>query len=392
MKKHSFFTAAFCLLLILSLLFLSSCSKKKEQQMKKPAAPVTVATAIKKSVPVQIRAIGNVEAYSAVLIKARVGGELLNVYFNEGQDVNKGQHLFLIDPQPYEAALSAAQANLARDKALAKKAEDDLARYTELLREQLVSRDKYEQIFANAEAMKAVLKADAAAVENARLQLNYCYIHAPITGRTGSLLVNKGNIIKANDDKPLVIINQIQPIYVSFSVPEKHLSEIKKYISAGRLNVEAYIDKEHEKPETGVLTFVDNTVDISTGTIKLKATFANKGKHLWPGQFVDAAMTLTIKPDAIVVPSQAVQTGQQGQFIFIVKGDAAELRPVTIGVTYEDMTVIEKGVEPGEVVVTDGQMRLMPGAKVEIKKPQEQKGDGQKQSPQNENPSKDKAK
>jgi len=374
MKKHSLVISVCSLLFVAGLMFfLPACSKKKEQQMKKPAAPVTVATAIKKSVRVQIRAIGNVEAYSAVMVKARVSGELFNAYFTEGQDVNKGQHLFLIDPQPYEAALSAAKANLARDKALAKKAEEDLARYTELLREQLVSKDKYEQVFANAEAMKAVLKADEAAVENAKLQLSYCYIHAPISGRTGSLLVNKGNIVKANDDKPMVVINQIQPIYVSFSVPEKYLPEIKKYISAGKLNVEAYLDKKHEKPENGVLTFVDNTVDISTGTIKLKATFANKGKHLWPGQFVNAVMTLTTRHDSTVIPSHAIQTGQTGQYVFVVKGDVAEIRPVTASIAYEDMTVIEKGLEPGEVVVTDGQMRLMPGAKVEISKQKSEK-------------------
>jgi len=393
MKKHSFFVAACCLLFaVCPLLFLPACSKEKDQQMKKPAVPVTAGSAIKKSVPVQIRAIGNVEPYSAVLVKARIGGELMKVYFTEGQDVNKGQLLFLIDPKPYEAALSAAEANLARDRALAKKAEDDLVRYTELLREELVSRDKYEQVFANAEALKATLKADAAAVENARLQLSYCSIYAPVSGRTGSLLVNQGNLIKANDDKPMVIINQIQPIYVNFSVPERLLAEIKKYMSAGKLNVLAYVNKEDEKPETGILTFVDNTVDISTATIKLKGTFTNKGKHLWPGQFVNVVMTLTTRHDAIVIPSHAVQTGQTGQYVFVIKGDIAELRSVTAGITHKDETVVEKGIEPGEMVVTDGHMRLVPDAKVEIKKTQEQKGSSPKESPKNESPTKDKAK
>ncbi|MFA5847319.1 MAG: efflux RND transporter periplasmic adaptor subunit [Thermodesulfovibrionales bacterium] len=389
MKKHSFFVTACCLLFTVNcLLFLPAC-KGKEQQMKKPAAPVTVGTVVKKTVPVQIRAIGNVEAYSTVSIKARVGGELEKVYFLEGQDVNKGSLLFTIDPLTYKTALNAAQANLARDTALAKKAEEDVARYKELYKEQLVSGSQYEQIFANAEAMKATLKADAAAVENAGLQLSYCSIYAPVSGRTGSLLVNQGNLIKANDDKPMVVINQIQPVYVTFSVPEQYLPEIKLRMKSGNLSVEAFVSRDDKNPFHGVLTFVDNTVDTATGTIKLKATFDNKDRALWPGQFVTVRITLLTIQDAVVVSSQAVQTGQQGQFVFVVKDEAAELRPVTAGITYEDMTVIEKGLAPGEIVVTDGQMRLMPGAKVEIKKAQEQKSNSQKESLKTETPAKD---
>jgi len=357
-----------CLLsTVCSLFFLPACSSKKEQQEKKPVAPVTVGAVIKKTVPVQIRAIGNVEAYSTVSVKARVGGDLTHVYFREGQDVNKGDMLFTIDPRLYKTALESAKANLVRDAALAKKADEDLRRYTELLRDELVSRSQYEQIFANAGALKATMEADKAAVENARLQVEYCTIYAPIEGRTGSLLVNQGNLIKANDDKPMVIINQLQPVYVNFSVPEQYLPEIRKYMSAGKLNVEAFLSKEDKNAFHGVLSFMDNTVDTATGTIKLKATFSNKEKALWPGQFVTVRIILSNLQDAVVVSTQAIQTGQQGQFVFVVKDGTAELRPVTADVTYEDVTVIEKGLSAGEQVVTDGQMRLMPGAKVEIK-------------------------
>ncbi|MBI1811835.1 MAG: efflux RND transporter periplasmic adaptor subunit [Nitrospirae bacterium] len=383
-----------CLLsTVYCLFFLSACSSKKEQQQeKKPVVPVTVGAVIKKTVPVQIRAIGNVEAYSIVSVKARVGGDLTHVYFREGQDVNKGDMLFTIDPRLYKTALDSAKANLVRDTALAKKADEDLRRYTELLRDELVSRSQYEQIFANAEALKATVEADKAVVENARLQVEYCTIYAPIAGRTGSLLVNQGNLVKANDDKPMVIINQIQPVYINFSVPEQYLPEIKKYMSAGKLNVEVFLSKEDKKSFHGVLSFMDNTVDTATGTIKLKATFSNKEKALWPGQFVTVRMTLSNIQDAVVVPTQAIQTGQQGQFVFIVKDGTAELRPVTAGITYEDVTVIEKGLSAGDEVVTDGQMRLMPVAKVEIKNAQGQKSNSQKESSKISNPAKDKVK
>lgn len=333
------------------------------------AAPVTVASVIRKTVPIQLHVIGNVEAYSTVEIKARAGGELMSVNFREGQDVNKGDLLFTIDPRTYKTALEAAQANLAKDAALSKKADNDVIRYTELFRDQLVSKDDYEKITATAEALKATLAADKSAVENAGLQLGYCSIYAPVSGRTGSLLTNQGNLIKANDDKPMVVINQIQPVYAAFSVPEQNLADIKKYMAGGKLKVEASISDEDRNAEEGVLTFIDNTVDAATGTIKLKATFSNKDKRLWPGQFVNINMTLASHPDAVVVPSQAVQTGQQGQYIFVVKDDlTVEQRPVAVDRTINDEAVIATGLKGGEKVVTDGQLRLVPGAKVEIKK------------------------
>lgn len=366
-KNSLFLFSVPALILFVCLVFLPACSKEKKEQSIKIAVPVTVESVIQKAVPVQIHAIGNVEAYSSVSIKSRVSGELTHVYFREGQDINKGDMLFTIDSAPFKTALESAQANLVKDTALAKKAEEDVRRYTELYRDELVSRSHYEQIFSTAEALKATVESGKAAVENASLQLNYCSISAPISGRTGSLLVNEGNLIKANDDKPMLVINQMQPIYVRFSVPEQNLSEIKKYMASGKLRVEASISDDYKKSAEGVLTFIDNTVDAATGTIKLKATFDNRERALWPGQFVTVRVTLATIRDAVLVPTQAVQTGQQGQFVFVVKEDTAELRPVNAGITHEDMTVIENGLAPGEQVVTDGQILLTTGAKVEIK-------------------------
>ncbi|MBI5739913.1 MAG: efflux RND transporter periplasmic adaptor subunit [Nitrospirae bacterium] len=366
MKKRLW---SYCLLsTVCCLLFFSACSDEKPgQPMQTPAAPVTVGEAVRMEVPVHVRAIGNVEAYSTVEVKSRVAGELLRVNFREGQDVNKGDLLFSIDPRPYENELAKALAQLAKDTALAKKAEDDVVRYTGLYQDQLVSRDAYETVRSNAEALRATIEADRAAVESARLSLSYCSIYAADAGRTGSLLVHQGNLIKANEEKPMVTINRITPVYVNFSVPERQLPEIRKYMQSGKLKVAAYASDEDRISGEGTLTFVDNAVDTATGTIRLKATFANDDKRLWPGQFVSVTITLTTIADAVVAPSRAIQTGQQGQFIFVVANGIAELRPVRAGLTHGDVTVIEEGLKPGEQVVTDGHMRLMPGAKVEIK-------------------------
>ncbi|MBI4848672.1 MAG: efflux RND transporter periplasmic adaptor subunit [Nitrospirae bacterium] len=351
-----------------SLLLLSACSNDKAKQpLKMPPVPVTVGTVIQKPVPVQLRAIGNVEAYSTVGIKAQVGGTLMRVHFKEGQDVNKGDLLFTIDPRFYEAMLKQSEANLARDSAQLEHARVEVRRYEDLVKKGYVAQEQYDQIRTNFAALEATVNADKAAVENAQLLLKYCYIYSPVTGRTGGLISYEGNLIKANADTSMVVINQVQPIYVTFSVPEHDLAEIKKYMAMDKIKVQAVINNDAANPVEGVVTFVDNTVDTATGTIKLKATFDNREKRLWPGLFVNITMVLTTLPNAIVVPSQAVQTGQQGQFVFIVKEGAAELRPVETGIIHDDMTVIEKGLAPGEQVVTDGQIRLMPGAKVEIK-------------------------
>lgn len=359
------------IMLLCPLLSLSACSDGKSKQPVKAApVPVTVGKVIQRPVPVQIIAIGNVEAYSTVGIKSQVGGTLMRVHFKEGQDVNKGDLLFTIDPRPYETALKQAEANLAKDTAQMENARVDANRYSELAKKGYVAQEQYDQIRTNAAALEATVNADKAAVDNAQLMLKYCYIYSPIAGRTGGLNSYEGNLIKSQADTSMVVINQIQPINVTFSVPERYISEIKKHMAIEQVKVQAIIGKDAANPVEGSLTFVDNAVDTATGTIKLKATFDNRGRVLWPGQFVNVQITLTTIRDAVVAPSQAVQTGQQGQFVFVIKEGSAELRTVRTGIAYEDITVIEQGLESGEQVVTDGQMRLSPGMKVEINKTQ----------------------
>jgi multidrug efflux system membrane fusion protein len=351
----------------LLVLFLSCSQEPKGRGGPQAVVPVVVSAAAEKDVPVEVRAIGTVEAYSTVSIMARVGGELRQVYFKEGQDVQKGGLLFTIDPRPYESVLEEARANLARDKARAKNAQEDARRYDELVNKDYVTKEQYDQILANAEALQATVRADEAALENARLNVGYCSIYAPITGRTGSLLVHPGNLIKANDDKAMLIIHQIQPVYVSFSVPEHYLPEIWKYWGGQALSVTAFPPNTAEGPFQGTLTFVDNAVDGKTGTIVLKATFPNANKALWPGQFVNVVLTLTTRPHAVLVPSQAVQAGQRGDYVFVVKPDlTVESRAVVVGNRLGRELVIEEGLEAGENIVTDGQLRLVPGAKVEV--------------------------
>jgi multidrug efflux system membrane fusion protein len=365
-KEYHRFTFIEILGLLLLAVLSSACSKEKSAKPTSAPLPVTVGTTIQKTVPVQLRAIGNVQAYSTVSVKSKVGGEIVRVYFTEGQEVKKGELLFMIDPRPYEAALKQAEANLERNLALAKNAQEDVRRYEFLIQKGVVARQQYEKFRTDSDALEATVLADRAAVENAKIQLEYCSIKSSIDGRTGSLIVQQGNIIKAEDIN-LVVINQIIPIYVAFSIPEQFLPEIKKYMASGKLQVEAIVPMNEERPERGVITFIDNTVDINTGTIRLKGTFANREKKLWPGQFVNLVLTLTTEPNAIVVPSQAIQTGQEGQYVFVVKQDlTVESRPVVAGRTVNGETVVQKGLRADEKVVTDGQLRLYPGAKVEI--------------------------
>ena len=359
----------YCLLTtVYCLLFLPACSKEKAKPLT-PPVPVTVGKVIKKPAPVQIRAIGNVEALSTVGVKSQVGGVLMRVHFKEGQDVTKGDLLFTIDPRPYEAALKQAEANLAKGNAQLENARVEVRRYAGLVKKGYVAQEQFDQILTNSAALEATVNADTAAVDNAQLQLKYCYIYSPLSGRTGSLISYEGNLIKADADTSMVVINQIQPIYVTFSVPEQYISEIKKYMATGKVEVKAVIGKDDANPLKGTLSFVDNAVDTATGTIKLKATFANQEKQLWPGLFVSVTVILTTQPNAIVVPSQAVQTGQQGTYVFVVKPDSSvESRPVSVDRSLDGETVVSEGLRGGETVVTDGQMRLVPGAKVEIKK------------------------
>jgi multidrug efflux system membrane fusion protein len=350
---------------------------------------------VQKTVPLQVRTIGTAEAVARIEVKAQVGGEITQVAFQEGQDVQAGDLLFQIDPRPYAAELRRAEANLAKDKAQKKQAEANLAkdilqaqnaeaearRRARLLQQNSVSQEEYEQARTNAAALQgtvnadraaidnaqAAMQADQAAIEAAQIQLNYCTIRSPITGRTGSLMVHQGSVVTANGTT-LVVINQLIPMYVAFPVPEQHLPEIKRYMAGDTLTVAAIIPDEAQQPEPGILTFVDNAVDPATGTIRLKGTFGNAHKRLWPGQFVNVVLTLTTQPNAIVVPSQAVQVGQEGQYVFVVQPDlTAAFRPVVVARTVEGEALIEKGLALGETVVTDGQVRLRQGVKVEVK-------------------------
>jgi multidrug efflux system membrane fusion protein len=333
-----------------------------------PAVPVTVAPVVAKPMPIDIRVIGTTEAFSTVAVHSQITGELTSVNFKEGDDVKQGQVLFTLDRRPLEAALQQAEANLARDQAGAVNARAQAARYRDLLQRGIATREQVDQITANAAAADATVGADVAAVDNAKVQLQYATISAPIPGRTGALQVHAGNLVRASDTTPLVVINQVTPIYVTFGIPEAQLPALKRYMAAKPLTVEAHAPNESGSASTGRISFVDNTVDQTTGTIKIKGTFPNQDRRLWPGQFVNVVVTLTTDPNAIVVPATAVQTGQQGQYAFVIKPDqTAELRTVTVARTNGTDTVIASGLKPGETVVTDGQLRLVAGSKVTIK-------------------------
>ncbi len=345
---------------------LAACSGAKQKPAEEKV-PVMVAVATSKDVPIQIRAIGDVQPISNVAVRALVGGQLDKVWFKEGGDVRRNELLFTIDPRPYQAALAQAQANLARDEANQKNAESQAARYADLVKKDFVTREEYDNFTAAAAAARATVAADRAAADNARLQLSYCEIRSPLDGRTGSLMVHPGNIVKANDTTPMVVINQITPVYVQFAVPENQLGDFR---SRGLHDVPVTAAPQGGgAPVTdGKLTFVDNAVDTTTGTITLKATFPNADRRLWPGQFVNVAVTLSSQRNATVVPTLAVQTGQKGQYIYVVKdGGAVEMRPVKVASSNDEEAVIASGITPGETVVTDGQLRLTPTSKVQIK-------------------------
>jgi membrane fusion protein, multidrug efflux system len=351
---------------MLAILVLAGGCTKTAQTAPMFAARVVVAKAVRKTVPLNLTAIGSAESFTNVSVKAQVNALLEEVHIKEGQFVKKGDLLFSLDARPFEAALAQAQATLARDKAQAELNRVEAERYAALYKAGVAAKETLDQMQANADAQQAAVRADEAAVQSAQLQLDYCKIYAPTDGRLGAIQVYPGNIVKQNDVPILIVINQITPIFVDFSVPEQYFAPIEKFMAKETLRVEAtpYGDTA---PETGTLTFVDNTVDTTTGTIKLKARFENADHRLWPGQFSTVALRLAEDEDATVVPSQAVQTGTQGDFIYVVKSDSTvEQRPVKVARTVGGDAVISSGIQPGDTVVTDGQMRLIQNMKVEV--------------------------
>ena len=392
--RKSLDLVALCLALSLSLLG-QGCAKKDPPSKKGGgfgAVPVNVAAVSRKDVPVEIQVVGNVEAYRTITVKAQVGGELTRVHFREGDYVKKGDLLFTIDPRQLEAQLNQVQANLARDeaqvgmleanltrdKAQEKYSQAEVARYTSLLDKELISKEQAEQVRTSAAAASAAVIADEAALrsaratvaatranlENIKVQFGYTSIESPIDGRTGNLNVKEGNVVNANS-MDLMTINQVQPIYVTFSVPEARLSEIKK----GQMVMVAE-QSAAQSAETGEISFIDNAVDMTTGTIRVKGTFQNSGRRLWPGEFVRVTIRLSMQPGALIVPNQAVQTGQDGSYVFVVKDDnVVEMRPVVAGARVDQDLVIEKGLREGERVVTEGQLRLAPGMRAQIQTP-----------------------
>lgn len=366
--------AGVCLgLPLAALLLFSACSSKPVEgnaikPPMRPAVPVLAGTVGERTIPVQIEAIGTGEAYASVSVKSEVQGEVQRAYFTQGQFVKPDALLFTINPAPFEASLAQAQANLAKDEAQLAYAESTLKQNTTLYHEGIIPQSQYDQYRSNAGSLAASVEADKAAIQTAKIQLGYCTIRAPIGGQTGALLVDPGNVIQSVNTA-LVTINQINPIYVDFSVPQQYLAEIQAERARGPLRVEAVIPNQPTQPEWGTLVFVNNAVDNTTGTILLKAAFPNARRRLWPGQYVNVTLTLSEQRHATIAPSTAVETGQNGNFVYVVKpDDTVAYQPVTIGRVYEGYTVIEKGLTPGETVITDGQLMLYPGAKVQIKK------------------------
>ena len=356
------------LLITVAMASLTACGKKDQAQAAnasaRPAAPVVVAVAEQRDVPVQLSAIGNVESYQTVQIRSQVNGQIQSIFFKEGQDVHKGQLLFQLDKKPFQADLEKAQGMLQHDEAQAANSRLQAERYNVLEMQGVASKEQADQVRAQAKADASAVYADRAAVDAAKVQLQYTDIKAPIDARTGALLMNVGNLVKANDTPFLVQLNQVTPIYATFSIPENQLDAVRKF-AAGNLKVLAFPKGQNTNPAEGKLTFIDNGVDMQTGTVKLKATFANKDRRLWPGQYVDVVLNLSTRKQAVLVPTKAIQTGQQGQYVYVVTPQStAESRNVETSGTYQNSTVIAGGVSAGEKVVVDGQLRVAPNAKV----------------------------
>src|SRR6266853_1013702 len=345
----------------------SGCAKQQAAPQPRPPIPVVVGTVIRKAMPVEVVAVGNVEAYSTVSIKAQVPGQLMDVHFKEGDFVRKGQLLLTLDPRPYEAALAQAKAALARDKATAANNRLQAQRYSKLLQEGIVPASQVESFTSAADASEAIVSADEAAIKTAELNLEYSTIYSPIDGRTGALMLKPGNLVKVAD-VPIVVINQVNPIFLNFGIPQQYWPNVKKYMAQGTLRVKATVPKDSAYVEGGTVAFVDNAVDPTTGNIHLKAAFTNAENRLWPGLYVNLVLTLSEQMGATVVPAQAILLGDNGSFVYVVRPDKkVEPRTVVPVRTVAGETVIEKGLQPGETIVTDGQALLEPNARVEIK-------------------------
>ena len=332
------------------------------------AVPVRTAVVAQVALPVYLQAVGNVEAFSSVEIRPQVSGPLLSVEFREGQDVEKGQLLFTIDRRPFELALRQAQAQWAKNSGQSKTAETQRARYETLFKSGLVSQEQFDAISAQANSLQSSVAADQVQIDNAQLQLQYTQIRAPIAGRTGALQVHVGSLVRTNDPVPMVVINQITPVRVAFSVPASNLAPITRGQARGALVTEASPAKGSGGPmSTGALTFIDNTIDTTTSGIRLKATFPNGDRRLWPGEFVQVRLRLAVEPEALVVPISAVQNGPSGQYVYVVANGTVAMRAVTISRTEGGQVVVGEGLRAGEEVVTDGQLRLTPGARISVK-------------------------
>jgi membrane fusion protein, multidrug efflux system len=353
-----------------AVLFLSGCGNKEQAQPAggsggRPPAPVVVASVEQRDIPVQIKAIGNVEAYQTVQIRSQVNGQIQKIFFKEGEDVRQGQALFQLDERSFRADLEKAIGQMKHDQAQAENSRIQAERYSGLEKEGIVSHEQAGQLLAQAKADAAAVDADKAAIDAARVQLQYTDIAAPINARAGALMINLGNLVKANDTPFLVQLNQVTPIYVTFSVPEANLDRVRQRFSSGQLRVLAYPKGQADSPVEGRLTFIDNGVDMTTGMFKLKGTFQNRDRRLWPGEFVDVALELSTQKHAVVVPTKAIQTGQQGEYVYVVRTDStAESRPVKTAGAYQNLTLISDGLKAGEQVIVNGQLRVAPNAKV----------------------------
>jgi len=360
--------------LLVNAFFLSGCGNNRQVQAadspgNRPAAPVVVTNVERRDIPIQLRAIGNVEAYQTVQIRSQVNGQIQKIFFHEGEDVREGQLLFQLDKRPFQADLEKAVGQMKHDQAQAELSRIQAERYSSLENAGVASHEQADQFRAQARADASAVEADKAAVDAARVQLQYTDITAPIDARAGALLINLGNLVKANDTPYLVQLNQVTPIYVTFFVPEANLDQIRRYFASRQLKVLAYPKGQSADAAAGRLTFIDNGVDTTTGTFKLKGTFENRDRRLWPGEFVDVALELSTQKNAVVVPTKAIQTGQQGDYVYVVRTDStAESRLVKTAGAYQDLTMVSDGLRAGERVIVNGQLRVVPNAKVTVQR------------------------